>query len=191
MHIDIKLLRACIKNKRMAQEKLYEACFMFLIPICKRYHTNDDDARASYNIAFLKILDNLPKLDLEELNFAPWAKRVMTNTLIDEYRKNKKYNEKISKRDKEGELEFHSTPMENNAATDYAESSILRLLDYLKPEAKRVFMLYVIEGYSHKEIGEIMDMSEGTSKWYLSTARKELREMIIKQEEIDTKFRVI
>src|SRR5690554_600802 len=146
MHIDVKLLKACSKNKRKAQEKLYEACFLFLMPICKRYHRNEQDARAAYNTAFIKIIDNLTKVDWEEVPFAAWAKRVMTNTLIDEYRKNKKYREKISKRDKERELEYHSEGVRNNAENDFGESSILGLLDYLKPSTKRVFMLYVIEG---------------------------------------------
>jgi len=184
MHIDVKLLKACSKNKRKAQEKLYEACFLFLMPICKRYHNNEQDARASYNLAFIKIIDNLTKLDLEEVPFASWAKRVMTNTLIDEYRKNKKYREKISKRDQERELEYHATGIVNDAESNFGEESIMNLLEYLKPATKRVFILFVIEGYTHKEIGEIMEMSDGTSKWHLSSARKELKELLEKQEKI-------
>src|SRR5690554_2214709 len=184
MHVDVKLLKACKKNKRKAQEELYEACYLFLLPICKRYHKNEHDARAIYNIAFMKIIDNLSKLDLDEVPFAAWAKRVMTNTLIDEYRKNKKYRENISKRDQERELEYHSAGVRNNAENDFGEASIMELLEYLKPATKRVFMLYVIEGYSHKEIGEILEMSDGTSKWHLSTARKELKVLLEKKEKI-------
>jgi RNA polymerase sigma-70 factor (ECF subfamily) len=60
----------------------------------------------------------------------------------------------------------------------------MNLLEYLKPATKRVFILFVIEGYTHKEIGEIMEMSDGTSKWHLSSARKELKELLEKQEKI-------
>lgn len=182
MQIDIKLLKACAKNKRRAQEELYKACFMFLMPICKRYHHNDEDARAAYNLAFIKIINGLGKIEIDELPFVPWAKRIMTNTLIDEYRKNKKYKEKNSMQNEERKLEFFAEGVTNKAETDYNESSVLRLLDYLKPDSKRVFVLYVIEGYNHKEIGDIMEMSEGTSKWHLSTARKQLRELILKQQ---------
>jgi RNA polymerase sigma-70 factor (ECF subfamily) len=184
LHIDINLLKACRKNKRAAQEKLYEACFQFLMPVCMRYHRNEEDARAIYNVAYMKIIKNLDKIDLEDTPFAAWAKRIMTNTLIDEYRKNKKYKEKISKRDDDRELEYHSKGVKNDAESNLGESEIMKLLDQLKPSTKRVFMLYVIEGYNHREIGEIMEMSEGTSKWHLSTARKELRELISKREEI-------
>lgn|SRR5690554_822714 len=183
MQIDIELLKACAKNKRKAHEELYKACYMFLIPICKRYHKNDEDARAAYNSAFIKIINGLEKVEIDDLPFVPWARRIMTNTLIDEYRKNKKYREKVSQHDEEGKLEYFAEGVRNNAETDYNESSVLRLLEFLKPDSKRVFILYVIEGYSHKEIGEIMEMSEGTSKWHLSTARKELRELILKQEK--------
>ncbi|MCO5268190.1 MAG: RNA polymerase sigma factor [Brumimicrobium sp.] len=183
MHVDTDLLKACIKNKRKAQEELYKACFSFLMPICRRYHRNNEDARSMYNLAFVKIIDNLPKLNIDEIPFASWAKRVMTNTLIDEYRKNKRYTDKVGLHEDERMLEYFSTPIENKAETNFNESSVLRLLDYLKPATRQVFMLYVIEGYNHKEIGEIMDMSEGTSKWHLSIARKELKEMIEKQQE--------
>ena len=182
MHVDDKLLKACIKNKRKAQEELYEACFLFLIPVCMRYHRNKHDARAVYNTAFLKIINNLPSLDYKEVPFAAWAKRIITNTLIYEYRKTKKYREKISKRDKERELEYFSEGVTNHAESDMGESSIMKLLDYLKPDTKKVFMLYVIEGYNHREVGEIMDMSDGTSKWHLSVARKELKKLIEIQE---------
>ena len=183
LHVDIELLKACRKNKRSAQEKLYQACFQFLMPVCMRYHRNEEDARAIYNVAYMKIIKNLDKIDLEETPFAAWAKRIMTNTLIDEYRKNKKYRERISKRDNDGELEYHSRGVKNDAESNMGEDDIMKLLDQLKPSTKRVFLLYVIEGYNHREIGEIMEMSEGTSKWHLSTARKELRKLIKKQQE--------
>lgn len=184
MHIDVKLLKACKKNKRNAQKELYEACYLFLIPMCMRYHRNSIDARAVYNIAFIKIIDHLPNLNIEEVPFVAWARRVMSNTLIDEYRKNKKYNNNISNRDKEKDLEYYAeNNTVNKAETDSDENSILRLLDFLKPEVKQVFVLYAIEGYSHKEISEMLQVPLGTSKWRVSIARKELKEMLKKQEE--------
>lgn len=183
MHIDKKLLKACAKNKRKAQEELYKACFDLLMPLCKRFHKNDEDARAVFNEAFIKIINNLPKLELDTLPFTPWARKVMNNTLIDEYRRNRKYKEKISKQENEGLLEFLGGPVNNHIEAKIGEDNIMSLLDYLKPNTKHVFILYVIEGYTHKEIAEMMEMSEGTSKWHLSVARKQLRELLIKQEK--------
>jgi len=186
IHVDIALLKACRKKKRYAQEELYEACFQFLMPVCMRYHKNEEDARAIYNVAFMKILKNLNSIDLDEVPFAAWAKRVMTNTLIDQYRKDKKYRERISKRDNDRELEFHSSGIKNDAESNMGAAEIMKLLEYLKPATKRVFMLYVIEGYNHREIAEIMEMSEGTSKWHLSTARKELKELLKERNKINS-----
>lgn len=178
MNIDEELLVACEKKNRKAQEKLYKACYVFLIPLCMRYHKNESDARAIYNKCFLKILKSIHTLEGDCSSFAAWAKRIMNNTLVDEYRSTKNYREKISKRDNERELDYHASSQVNQAETDFNEKSIMNLLDRLKPAAKQVFVLHVIEGYNHKEIAELLAMSVGTSKWYLSTARKELKQLL-------------
>lgn len=184
MNIEEKLLKECAKNNRKAQKELYEICFILFMPMCKRYHINESDARSSFNLAFLKIVDNLSKLDKGAQYFIPWAKRITTNTLIDEYRKHKRYQDKIQKKEKDREIEIHGSPNENIASKSFDEKSVLLLLDELKPTTKQVFVLYVIEGYSHKEIGEMLDMSNGTSKWHLSVARKELKELYLKRRKL-------
>lgn len=191
MHVDSDLLVACANNDRKAQKKLYEICFAFLMPNCQRYHKNEEDARSVFNNGFLKILKNLSTVDLENILFAAWAKRVMANTIIDEYRKHKNYNETISNRDNERELEYHGRSAQNKAIKDFAEDDILDLLDYLKPATKQVFVMYVIEGYNHREISELLEMSEGTSKWHLSTARKELKTLLTELEEAELRLKVI
>lgn len=183
MNIDEELLVACEKNNRKAQEKLYKACYVFLIPLCMRYHKNETDARAIFNKCFLKILKNLHTLNGNSSSFAAWAKRIMNNTLVDEYRSTKNYREKISKRDNERELDYHASSHVNHAETKFNEKSVMDLLDQLKPATKQVFILYVVEGYSHREIAEMLEMSEGTSKWQLSTARKELKQLLAKEHK--------
>lgn len=183
MNIDEELLVACEKKNRKAQEKLYKACYVFLIPLCMRYHKNETDARAVFNKCFLKILKNIYTLNGDSSSFAAWAKRIMNNTLVDEYRSTKNYREKISRRDNERELDYHASSHVNDAETKFNEKSIMDLLDQLKPASKQVFILYVIEGYNHKEIAEMLTMSEGTSKWQLSTARKELRQLLEKEHK--------
>jgi RNA polymerase sigma factor (sigma-70 family) len=107
---------------------------------------------------------------------------VMVNTLIDENRKNKKYNSQITKSDSESELDFYSTGTSNNAESNLGVENITLLINELPTMTGQVFNLYVIDGYSHKEIADLMEMSEGTSKWHLSTARKMLRH---KLEELE------
>lgn len=182
-NITVELISECAKNDRKAQETLYEVCFRFLMPLCMRYNTNEEDARATFNIGFMKILKNIGSIEPEIGSFIAWSRRIMNNTLIDEYRKNKNYKERVTSREHDRELEFHSNNTSNQAYNDFNENSVLRLLEYLKPTTKQVFVLYVIEGYNHREISDLLKMSEGTSKWHLSTARKELQALLEQQEK--------
>lgn len=181
MSITTEIIHKCISDDRKAINYMYEHCFHLLMPVCFRYNNNEEDARASYNAGFIKILKALDKVD-ENVNFNAWAKRVMVNTLIDEYRKNKRYTSHITKSDNERELDFYSTGHVNNAESNLGYENIMALVQELPKVSGHVFNLYVIEGYSHKEIGEKLDMSEGTSKWHLSTARKLLREKLERLE---------
>ena len=96
--------------------------------------------------------------------------------------KNKKYNARITRSDSESELDYYSKGHANEAESNLGYENIMMLVKELPITTGHVFNLYVIEGYSHKEIGEKLEMSEGTSKWHLSTARKILREKIDRLE---------
>lgn len=180
MQITLEVLKACAEQDRKAQKQLYEYCFRSLMPVCLRYHNNEEDARSSLNISFLKIINGLESMDLKELNFNAWAKRITTNTLIDEYRKSKKHLSHYQGKETERELDIHAEIIQNDAESEFGCEFILKLLTQIPDASAKVFGLYVIDGYSHKEIGELLDMSEGTSKWHLSTARKLLREKLEK-----------
>lgn len=177
MEITPEILQSCRNDDRKAINALYEHCFRILMPICFRYNNNEEDARASCNAGFLKVLIGLKKVD-DSINFNAWSKRIMVNTLIDEYRKDKTYKTKITKSDNERELDYFSKGTENEAESNLGCENILLLVKQLPSTTGIVFNLYVIEGYSHKEIGERIGISEGTSKWHLSTARKALREKL-------------
>lgn len=186
MKIDPKILLLCQKNDRKAIEQLYEYCFGLLMPACFQYHCNEEDARSSLNIAFVKIIQALKEMNLDELNFNAWAKRVTNNTLIDEYRKSKKHQTRQMNTDDERQLEFFSEGVDNLSESNLGEENILELVNALPELTKMVFVLYVIEGYSHKEIGEKLNIPEGTSKWHLSNGRKVLRE---KLENLEDKWK--
>jgi len=191
VHVDSDLLEACVANDRKAQKQLYEYCFRNLMSVCLRYHSNEEDARSSLNIAFLKIIQALPSLNFSELNFGAWSKRVTTNTLIDEYRKKKIHVDHYLGKETERELDVLSTHTFNDAESDFGCSDIMKLLSEIPQASAQVFNLYVIDGYSHREIGELLNMSEGTSKWHLSTARKLLREKLEKIQKNEPQKMVI
>jgi RNA polymerase sigma-70 factor (ECF subfamily) len=129
----------------------------------------------------MKILKGLENVD-KEVNFPAWSKRIMVNTLIDEYRKSKNYLSKVSAKETERELDLQAVPTENEVEASFGYENLLKLIATLPEISGKVFNLYVIEGYNHKEIGDLLGMSEGTSKWHLSTARKVLREKLEKME---------
>lgn len=181
VEITPELLKRCVQDDRKAVQVLYEHCFKILMPVCFRYHSHEEDARSSFNLGFIKILKGLGSIG-DDLNFAGWSKRIMVNTLIDEYRKSKNYSSRVSSRESEWELEVQGQSYDNDGESSLGYEVILKMVSELPELSGKVFNLYVIEGYSHKEIGELLEMSEGTSKWHLSTARKLLRERIEKAE---------
>lgn len=182
MDITSDILEACKRDDRKSIQFLYEHCFKALMPACFRYHNNEEDARSSLNIGFMKILKGLESIESEKVNFNAWSKRIMVNTLIDEYRKKKNYTNHISAKETERELDVVSNSTVNEAESDMGYENLMKLVQQLPEISGRVFNLYVIDGYSHKEIGDLLGISEGTSKWHLSTARKVLREKLEKME---------
>lgn len=178
MHITTEILEACVRNDRRAQKQLYEQCYRMLITVCMRYYSNTEDARFAFNNGFLKIINGLASLDLEQINFPAWSKRVMVNVLIDEYRKNKNHDSLIFAKETDRELELHAENASNDGEASMNYEAIMGLLKTIPPISAHVFTLYVIDGYNHKEIGDLLDITEGTSKWHLSTARKHLRDRL-------------
>ena len=185
VEVTAEIVKACLRDDRRAIKSLYMYCFKQLMPVCFRYHHNEEDARAALNMGFMKILKGLETIE-GEFNFNAWSKRIMINSLIDEYRRNKKHSEHLHYRETERELELNVDSVVNSADSNFGCDAIMKMVDDLPPISAKVFNLYVIDGYNHKEIGELLSISEGTSKWHLSTARKILRD---KLEKIETVYK--
>lgn len=174
MKIDEKLLNDCIKRKRPAQNQLYKEVFSYLMNICMRYKNDYNTAGASLNAIFLKVLTNLNKFNKKD-SFIPWMKRIAVNHLIDEYRKEKREKEKIR---------FEDELVNSNSSTHHIMEAkleseyLLKMIQRLPQTTAQVFNLYAIDGFKHKEIAEMLEMSENTSKWHVSEARKKLQSML-------------
>ena len=191
MQLNTEILKACLKNDRRAQKMVYEYCYTNYIRMCMRYNPNHEDARFVLNNGFMKLLAGLEKVELESLNFYSWAKRIMANVIIDEYRKNKNHKEHLRMKENESELDYFAPTDANNAESDLGVESILKLLQEIPEVSAHVFTLYVMDGFSHKEIGDLLEITEGTSKWHLSTARKQLRDKLTALEAIpETKLAI-
>ena len=175
MAIDKKLLQDCIQQKRLAQNELYKQVFSFLMNICIRYKNDYDTAGASLNAIFLKILTNLEKVESTK-SFFPWIKRIAVNHLIDEFRKAKREKQTISFFEETSNAYIPNTLHAKDAEME--SEYLLEMIIELPAMTGKVFNLYAIDGYKHREIAKLLEMSENTSKWHLSQARKKLQEKL-------------
>lgn len=177
MGIDEELLSLCIQKDRKAQFQLYRDCYSILMSVCLRYEKNKEDATSLLNLGFLKVLNNLEKYS-KQAPFEAWIRRIMINTIIDEFRKNRKQKETIEYSDPSEDRGTNVQVSYNDADQQFDAEELQLMLTRLPVLSQKVFNLHVIDGYSHKEIGNMLNMSDGTSKWHVSFARKKLREMI-------------
>lgn len=175
MNIQPQLIALCIKQDRKAEYELYRLSYSYLMSICMRYSRDRDSASEALNMGYMKILKNLSTYD-PKIPFKVWIRRIMVNTLIDEYRKIKREREKVSY----VEEYFDSSDFSevNQALGRIEYKHLLDQINLLPEATRKVFNLFAIDGYGHREIGEMLGISEGTSKWHLNAARQKLKEYI-------------
>jgi RNA polymerase sigma-70 factor (ECF subfamily) len=140
--------------------------------VCLRYANNSDDAQDLLQEGFIKVYKNLHRFRAEG-SFEGWVRRVFINSSIEHYRKKQAKLTTVS--DKE---ENTIEDSDISALDSLAERDIINLIQDLSPGYRTVFNLYVIEGYSHKEIGELLGISEGTSKSQLARAKSILQKKV-------------
>lgn len=165
----INIIEGCRQGNRKAQEALYKAYYKSMMAICLRYTRDENDAVDVLNTGFLKAYQNIQRYEPEKANFYTWVRTLVVRSCID-------FVKKKAKAEKHREL---SAAVEVNvpaeAVSRMKASEILALVRSLPPATAAVFNLYAIEGYAHKEIAQALGISEGTSKWHLSEARKALK----------------
>ncbi len=183
MEIEPQLIDDCAKGKRKAQSELYRRCYGVLMGVCMRYHKQEDQAVAAMNMAFLKILNNLKKKKAH-VPFEAWIRRITINTIVDDFRKNRKHRESISYVDFEAQGDPSEMVDVNTADLHFDAEALEVIIQLLPPVSREVFNLYAIDGYTHKEISHMLGISVGTSKWHVSAARKKIKEQIECIEEI-------
>ena len=175
MNIEPKLINDCINGDRKSQNELYKLSYHYLMSICIRYTRNSDRAKETLNLGFYKILKYLKTYKTDEA-FKPWIRKVMINTLIREYKKEKEHNLNLVYVEDYYDSEKYS---ELNTIMEKINSEqIQRCIAQLPSASRQVFNLYIVDGYKHREIAEMLDFSEGTSKWHLNSAREKLKEML-------------
>ncbi len=179
MGITTELLNQSATGNKQAQYALYKQSYSLLMGICSRYAKNFDDAMALLNEGFLKILLHADK---RKSNVPPelWMRRVMINTIIDAFRKNKNYNEQTQLKDFSDHqtINYEQHSVDNDYDKEISSDQLNNMLQKLPEVTGKVFNLFAIDGYSHKEIADLLKISEGTSKWHVNNARTLLKQMI-------------
>jgi len=168
------LIRACIRNEKWAQKAIYEEYYSTMMGVCLRYASNKEDALDILHEGYIKVFKHIGKYK-PGTSLSAWIRRVMVNTAIDFYRKS------IRRRTEDIAEAYHLSSTDADAISQFTEKEILKAVQKLTPAYRTVFNLYVIEGYSHKEIAENLNVTESTSRSNLVKARSKLKEFLSKR----------
>ncbi|HEV8286956.1 MAG TPA: sigma-70 family RNA polymerase sigma factor [Chitinophagaceae bacterium] len=170
------IISGCKNDDRKAQELLYRKFYRAMMTICLRYTKNESEALEVLNTGFYKVFKNISRYEVLQASIYTWIRTIIINSCLD-FTKSKESNLKVDELDEA--LFIDLTP---SVISKLSVNEILKLVRQLPPATQAVFNLYVIDGYNHNEIAALMKISEGTSKWHLSEARKRLKKMINEQQ---------
>jgi RNA polymerase sigma factor (sigma-70 family) len=171
-----KIIDGCIQDDRKAQEALYRSFYRVMMNLCVRYTKNEADAMEVLNSGFYKVYKNIRKYDKRKATLYTWIRTIIINTCLDFIRA-KSGQANWKELDQAAQVDLPPDVFVKISAAD-----ILKLVRQLPPATQAVFNLYVMEGFNHRQIAELLGTSEGTSKWHLSEARKLLQQLISKNE---------
>lgn len=173
------IILGCKDNQQTAQHKLYRLYYGLFLKICYRYAKDEDTAMNMLHDGFMKIFKNVQQFQGTG-SFEGWMKRTLVHACIDYVRKEAKHAHWVDIDEVPDSTFSASTTVLGNKSV-FEDLHVKELLCYIQllPEVTRiVFNLYVFEGYSHREIGKILNIKEGTSHWHLSKARVMLQAQI-------------
>ncbi len=169
-----ELVEGCRANQRRAQEQLYRQFYRLVMVVALRYSRDEMDAADIVSQAFVKVFKNIHSFDSSKGALQTWIKKIVVNEGLDHIKARERFSHNV-------ELETVAEPTISNAVLEQmGADEIMKLIHKLPPATHAVFVLYAVEGYTHRQIAEKLHISEGTSKWHLSEARKFLQQQLSK-----------
>lgn len=165
-------IAGCRKMQRESQRQVYEYMAPRLYRTCKRYLKKEEDIEEVLADSFCTIFSKIGQLK-EFGAFEAWSRKITVNNCLHHLKRNVNFNLYLE------EAPFYLQP-EVAAETQLEEEDLLKLLNHIPEGCKTIFNLFVIEGYGHKEIAQLLNISEGTSKSQLNAAKTKLKELIAK-----------
>ncbi|MEH0155286.1 RNA polymerase sigma factor [Limibacter armeniacum] len=166
-----ELVEGCVEGNRKAQKRLFELYAPNMLAVAARYSKSIAEAEDILQDAFIKIFDKISTFK-GDATIGAWIKRIVINTALNSQRR-KLYDQPMEEVD---DRNYHD--MQNIVLSDYSFNELLGMIQSLPSGCQIIFNLYAIEGYSHKEIADQLDISEGTSKSQYSRAKQLLQQKI-------------
>jgi len=167
-----ELIKQCVANDRLGQEKLYKKFYPALFLLCRKFFPEQADALEVLNDGMLKVFKNIGLFKDDKGQFFNWVYTIVRNTALDRL-KNVKWAEHV---DVEGIDISHS----DNPLSAMESGDIYKLLDVLPPATRAICILFYLEGFSINEICARLQLSQGTVKWHLSETRSKLKPVLLK-----------
>ena len=169
---DSAILRGCLKGERKYQKMLYDKYAPKMYSICLGYARDRSEAKDILQEGFIKVFRNLKDFKVES-SLDSWIWKIITNTAIDHYRQKKRLGENIESNPGADYLQIPEKSMDQ-----IGYDNIIDIINQLPDGARVVFNLHVLEGYTHKEIAKMLNITEGTSKSQLNRAKNLLKKML-------------
>lgn len=172
-----EVIKGCIEGKRLYQKKLYEHFASMMLGVCMRYAKDRAEAEDMLQEGFIKVFNNISRFKFEG-SFEGWVRRIMIFTAINFFKhRSRKFQEELDAIDADAVFE-------DDIVSKIAAKEIIALVQQMPEGYRMVFNLYAIEGYTHREIGEMLNIAEGTSKSQYSRARQYMQAVLAKHYQI-------
>ncbi len=175
-----EIIAGCRKKNRTIQEHLYKTYYSMFLKVCARYAKSMQDAEQLVNDGFLKIFTQVEHFK-NAGSFPGWMQRIMVNTCLD-YLRGTALKEEMAMHVNAIPIEETNIPIDNEGIEHIEFKELVGIIQSLPAMTRTVFNLFVFDGYNHKEIGEQLTISEGTSHWHVHQARNILQKKIKKSE---------
>ena len=168
------IIKGCLRNDRASQKQLYELYYSKMLGICLRYSKSTEEAKDILHEGFLKTFTTLKNFDTHT-PFELWVKKIMIRTAVDHLRKDKHNYLIVSTVNAYEKSSVTEEAIQDEALLSVNKDELLKAVQELTPAYRTVFNLFLIDGYTHAEIAEILDTSEETCKANLSKAKFNLK----------------
>jgi RNA polymerase sigma factor (sigma-70 family) len=176
-----ELIKDCIKKNAIGERMLFEKYAGIMLTVCRRYARDQHEAEDMLQEAFIRVFTYIHKYRFEG-SLEGWIKRIVVNVALKIIQTKKLFFSEVSE-------DHQALPsIDSSALSNLSANEMLQLIGHLPEGYRIVFNLYVMEGYSHDEIGEMLHIKPATSRSQLSKARALLKEQIMSTQKLPSKY---